>query len=175
MPRPVLIGLILVGIIAAGTILAVTLTGALGPHEKEQVIQFHTLLWGVNNMGPPEQTYLVINNQSTLTQVWTRAFWDKGCPTPYPPSNCPPVPNITFANTTVIVVFRGRVGFGDMTINVTKVSVSGPNLFVRVQLTDPDWNRCNAVIWSVYPFHIVAITKTEAHAKFTTVTAKRCG
>ena len=159
------------GLLIAG-ILASTIIGGVVAYEYSarstatgQVLPFYTVDWGVGHGGNPNPTYLVVNNQSSLSEAWARAW---SC------VNSCPAPEVNFTEWTVIAAFQGAVESGGVFINVTQVSMSGSDLHVQLQLTVPDFYKCGATTAESYPFHIVRIPKTEAPATFTVQTVKRC-
>ena len=131
-----------------------------------QVLPFYIVDWGLGHGGNPNPTYLVVNNQSSLSEAWARAW---SCV-----NSCPAAPEVNFTEWTVIAAFQGAVESGGVFINVTQVSMSGSDLHVQLQLTVPDFYRCGATMAEYYPFHIVRIPKTEAPATFTVQTVEKC-
>ena len=125
LPKPVL----------AGVVVVVTLVGAFIVYGQREIIPFQTIEWGAGSGGYPQAASLVINNQSTWAEVWTRAF----CSNLSPPEYCPSLPKVNFTSSTVIAAFYGTSGcFGCQLINVTEVSRIGPSTFVHVQRTVAD-------------------------------------
>ena len=122
LPKPVL----------AGVVVVVTLVGAFIVYGQREIIPFQTIEWGAGSGGYPQAASLVINNQSTWAEVWTRAF----CSNLSPPEYCPSLPKVNFTSSTVIAAFYGTSGcFGCQLINVTEVSRIGSNMFVHIQRT----------------------------------------
>ena len=152
LPKPVL----------AGVVVVVTLVGAFIVYGQREIIPFQTIEWGAGSGGYPQAASLVINNQSTWAEVWTRAF----CSNLSPPEYCPSLPKGNFTSSTVIAAFYGTSGcFGCQLINVTEVSRIGSNMFVHIQrtLADPG---CSTLQAQTFPFHIVVISTKITKAIF---------
>jgi len=152
LPKPVL----------AGVVVVVTLVGAFIVYGQREIIPFQTIEWGAGSGGYPQAASLVINNQSTWAEVWTRAF----CSNLSPPEYCPSLPKVNFTSSTVIAVFYGASGcFGCQLINVTEVSRIGSNMFVHIQrtLADPG---CGTLQEQTFPSHIVVISTKITKAIF---------
>ena len=152
LPKPVL----------AGVVVVVTLVGAFIVYGQREIIPFQTIEWGAGSGGYPQAASLVINNQSTWAEVWTRAF----CSNLSPPEYCPSLPKVNFTSSTVIAAFYGTSGcFGCQLINVTEVSRIGPSTFVHVQRTVAD-PGCGTLQEQTFPSHIVVISTKITKAIF---------
>lgn len=151
--------------ISALVVLAIIVAGAFLAYGTREIVSFQTVAWGAYASGYSEASNLVINDAATWAQVWTQAF----CSSPNP---CLPTPVVNFSSTTILAVFSGVKPSSGYRTNVTRVSGMGGGILVDVSSTAPGHNCYEAQIVT-YPFHIVSIPKTDAHAAFASRTSLR--
>jgi hypothetical protein len=125
------------------------------PHQT--VIAFHTIQTPGVNAGY-SRDYLVINDNDTWSNAWTKAY----C---YP---CKAAPRVDFNARSVIAVFMGTQPGPLYHINITQIVRSGSDLIVHVLWTEA--GNCGEATIEVSPSYIVDIPKTEDHITFTTET-----
>ncbi len=156
-PRPIL----------ASLVLGIALGGLVFAYGQRQIISYETVAWGGYASGYPQAASFVINDQTTWLSVWTQAF----CNSPNP---CPSPPSVNFSSTTVLAVFSGVKPTVGYATNVTLVTRVGLSVLVDIKVTVPG-SSCFEAAMPTYPFHIVAISKTEARVVFATKTfVKNC-
>ena len=169
LPKP-LLAVILLSIGVTGSFLIYR--GMSSPHQT--AIPFQTIPTA-GATGYSKQDYLVINDNDTWSNVWTKAFWDQSYCTQPPPLGgypCEPAPFVNFTTRTVIAVFMGAQPGPLYTIEISQIVRSGPSTSVHVLWTDA--RNCGQAALETWPSYIVDVPKTEDHITFTTETVMHC-
>ncbi|TMI09973.1 protease complex subunit PrcB family protein [Candidatus Bathyarchaeota archaeon] len=144
-------------------------TAELDHEISKKDVAIHTIPGGWGGNGQP--AYFVINDQSTLSTVWTEEF----CTShrifdPTNPTACvPPVPEVNFTERTVLAVFLGEKPTGGYSIQITDVDSRASHLVVTVLTTVPG-PYCIVTQAFTSPYQMIWIPKTDQKVLFVSET-----
>ena len=102
--------------------------------------------------GPSTRQRLVIHDQATWAAFWTSVTWNV--------RPAPPVPEIDFTTSDVIVAAMGMRGTGGFDIDVVQVADTPTQRWVVVNETTAGRN-CMTIQAFTYPFDVVRVPKSD--------------
>lgn len=114
-----------------------------------------TLVWdilakGNNAVGSETAEYQIIQNSSSLLNVWNRAYGNQ--------LSVPPLPNVDFNKETIIAVFMGQKSTGGYALKLENIQIDGNELFLDLSQIVPGADAITTMAFT-HPWILVKVLR----------------